>query len=119
MSESLNNLQTFSALVALRFSALSLESDHNCGYDYIEVRDGDDLSSPVIGRYCGKQLPPPIKSSGNFLHILFTSDGYNSFDGFVIIFQESSGRYNHIKCCECYSCNTEFIHADEIPKHST
>ncbi|XP_072237300.1 inactive serine protease PAMR1 [Leuresthes tenuis] len=78
-------------IIELRFSALSLESDHNCGYDYIEVRDGEDLSSPVIGRYCGKQLPPPIKSSGNFLHILFTSDGYNSFDGFVIIFQESSG----------------------------
>ncbi|XP_023261050.1 uncharacterized protein LOC111654319 [Seriola lalandi dorsalis] len=76
--------------IELRFSLLSLESDHNCRYDYVEVRDGDDLSSPVIGRFCGDQLPPPVKSSGNFLHILFTSDGYNNFDGFVITFQESS-----------------------------
>ncbi|XP_071345470.1 inactive serine protease PAMR1 [Trachinotus anak] len=76
--------------IELRFSLLSLESDHNCRYDYVEVRDGNDLSSPVIGRFCGDQLPPPIKSSGNFLHILFTSDGYNNFDGFVLTFQESS-----------------------------
>lgn len=73
---------------------MSLESDHNCRYDYVEMRDGDHLSSPVIGRFCGDQLPPPIKSSGNKLHILFISDGYNNFDGFVLTFQESSGRYN-------------------------
>ncbi|XP_060924852.1 uncharacterized protein LOC132999086 [Limanda limanda] len=76
--------------IELRFSQLSLESDHTCRYDYVEVRDGDDLSSPVIGRFCGDRLPPPIKSSGNLLHILFTSDGYNNFDGFVLTFQESS-----------------------------
>ncbi|GAA6218969.1 inactive serine protease PAMR1-like isoform X1 [Lates japonicus] len=76
--------------IELRFSLLSLESDHNCRYDYVEVRDGDDLSFQVIGRFCGDQLPPPIKSSGNVLHILFTSDGYNNFDGFVLTFQESS-----------------------------
>ncbi|XP_008291831.1 inactive serine protease PAMR1 [Stegastes partitus] len=76
--------------VELRFSLLSLESDHNCRYDYVEVRDGDDLNSPVIGRYCGDRLPPPIKSSGNLVHILFVSDGYNNFDGFVLTFQEVS-----------------------------
>ncbi|XP_029354530.1 inactive serine protease PAMR1 [Echeneis naucrates] len=76
--------------IELRFSRLSLEADHNCRYDYVEVRDGDSLGSPVIGRFCGDQPPPPIKSSGNFLHILFTSDGYNNFDGFVLTFQESS-----------------------------
>ncbi|XP_044211443.1 inactive serine protease PAMR1-like [Thunnus albacares] len=76
--------------VELRFSQISLESDHNCRYDYIEVRDGDELSSPVIGRFCGDQPPPPIKSSRNILHILFSSDGYNNFDGFVLTFQESS-----------------------------
>ncbi|XP_039460788.1 limulus clotting factor C [Oreochromis aureus] len=76
--------------IQLRFSLLSLESDHSCRYDYVEVRDGDSVASPVIGRFCGDQLPPPIKSSRNFLHILFTSDGYNNFDGFVLTFQEIS-----------------------------
>ncbi|KAM4631429.1 inactive serine protease PAMR1 [Polymixia lowei] len=77
--------------IELRFSMLSLEADYNCRYDYVEVRDGDSLSSPVIGRFCGDQLPPPVKSSTNMLHILFSSDGYNNFDGFVLTFQEISG----------------------------
>ncbi|XP_034018584.1 inactive serine protease PAMR1 [Thalassophryne amazonica] len=76
--------------VELRFSLLSVESDHNCHYDYVEVRDGEELSSPVIGRFCGDSLPPPLKSSGNVVHILFVSDGYNNFDGFVLTFQEIS-----------------------------
>ncbi|KAK2919904.1 inactive serine protease PAMR1-like [Channa argus] len=85
--------------IELRFSLLSLESDHSCRYDYVEVRDGDDLSSPVIGRFCGDQLPPLIKSSGSLLHILFTSDGYNNFDGFVFTFQESAGRpKSRVRC---------------------
>lgn len=84
-----------SLLLHCRFLLLSLESDHKCRYDYVEVRNGDGLSSPVIGRFCGDQLPPPITSSGNSLHILFISDGYNNFDGFVLTFQESSGRYNY------------------------
>ncbi|XP_058622467.1 inactive serine protease PAMR1 isoform X3 [Onychostoma macrolepis] len=69
---------------------LSLEFDHSCQYDYVEVRDGESLNSRVIGRYCGNERPPPIKSTGNSLHILFISDGYKNFDGFFAIFQESS-----------------------------
>ncbi|XP_029576447.1 inactive serine protease PAMR1 isoform X3 [Salmo trutta] len=76
--------------VELRFSMLSLEPDHNCHYDYVELRDGDSLSSPVIGRFCGNELPPPIRTSGSKLHVLFVSDGYNNFDGFFAAFQQSS-----------------------------
>ncbi|KAK7176116.1 hypothetical protein R3I93_000390 [Phoxinus phoxinus] len=79
------------ATVELRFSMISLESDHSCRYDYVEVRDGDSLKSPVIGRYCGDDSPSPIRSSGNSLHILFVSDGYNNYDGFFATFQEVSG----------------------------
>uniref|UniRef100_A0A671MKQ5 Peptidase domain containing associated with muscle regeneration 1 n=1 Tax=Sinocyclocheilus anshuiensis TaxID=1608454 RepID=A0A671MKQ5_9TELE len=57
----------------------------------IKVRDGDSLTSPVIGRYCGDESPSPIRSSGNSLHIRFVSDGYNNDDGFFATFQEVSG----------------------------
>lgn len=70
---------------------ISLESDHSCRYDYVEVRDGDSPKSPVIGRYCGDENPSPIRSSGNSLHIRFVSDGYNNYDGFFATFQEVSG----------------------------
>lgn len=71
-----------------RLSMISLESDHSCRYDYVEVRDGDSLTSPVIGRYCGDESPSPIRSSGNSR---FVSDGYNNYDGFFATFQEVSG----------------------------
>ncbi|KAK1802251.1 hypothetical protein P4O66_021920, partial [Electrophorus voltai] len=73
-----------------RFTMLSLEFDHSCDYDYIEVRDGDSLNSRVIGRYCGNDIPSPIRSSGHSLHIRFVSDGYNNYDGFSATFQEHS-----------------------------
>lgn len=75
----------------LRFMMLSLEFDHSCRYDYVEVRDGDSINSRVIGRFCGNNRPAPIQSSGNSLHVLFVSDGYKNFDGFFATFQESSG----------------------------
>ncbi|RXN26459.1 inactive serine protease PAMR1-like protein [Labeo rohita] len=78
------------AMMELRFSMISLESDHSCRYDYVEVRDGDSPKSPVIGRYCGDENPSPIRSSGNSLHIRFVSDGYNNYDGFFATFQEVS-----------------------------
>ncbi|KAI7811572.1 putative inactive serine protease PAMR1-like [Triplophysa rosa] len=76
--------------IDLRFMMLSMEFEYSCQYDYVEVRDGDNLNSRIIGRYCGNERPPPIKSTGNSLHILFVSDGYKNFDGFFAIFQESS-----------------------------
>ncbi|XP_039599900.1 inactive serine protease PAMR1 [Polypterus senegalus] len=76
--------------IELRFSMLSLEFDYSCRYDYVEVRDGDNVDAQVIGRFCGNERPPPIRSTGNSLHVLFVSDGYKSFDGFHLSFAESS-----------------------------
>ncbi|XP_031425544.1 inactive serine protease PAMR1 isoform X2 [Clupea harengus] len=73
-----------------RFTMLNMEFDHSCRYDYVEVRDGDSMDSRVIGRYCGNESPPPIRSSGDSLRIRFVSDGYNNFDGFFATFQEST-----------------------------
>ncbi|XP_072905240.1 inactive serine protease PAMR1-like isoform X2 [Hemitrygon akajei] len=74
--------------IELRFSMLSLEFDYMCQYDYVEVRDGDNVDSRVIGKFCGNERPPPIRTTGNMLHVLFVSDGYKSFDGFYATFEE-------------------------------
>ncbi|XP_059916564.1 inactive serine protease PAMR1 [Gadus macrocephalus] len=76
--------------IDFRFMMLSLEFDHSCRYDYVEIRDGDSINSQVIGRFCGNTRPGLIQSSGNTLHVLFVSDGYKNFDGFFATFQESS-----------------------------
>ncbi|NXU49315.1 PAMR1 protease, partial [Turnix velox] len=74
--------------IELRFSMLSLEFDYTCQYDYVEVRDGDNLESQIIKKFCGNQRPPPIRSTGSSLHILFQSDGSKNFDGFHAVFEE-------------------------------
>ncbi|XP_077178288.1 inactive serine protease PAMR1 isoform X3 [Paroedura picta] len=75
-------------VVELRFAMLSLEFDYMCQYDYVEIRDGDSVDNRMIKRFCGNDRPPPIRSTGPSLHILFHSDGSKNFDGFHAIFEE-------------------------------
>ncbi|XP_059390751.1 neuropilin and tolloid-like protein 1 isoform X1 [Carassius carassius] len=53
----------------------SIEPSWECKFDHIEVRDGPFGFSPIIGRYCGQQNPPYIRSSGRYLWIKFVADG--------------------------------------------
>lgn len=71
---------------------LSLEFDYMCQYDYVEIRDGDNIDSRIIKRFCGNDRPPPIRSTGTSLHVLFQSDGSKNFDGFHAIFEEITGK---------------------------
>ncbi|KAG8544984.1 hypothetical protein GDO81_021520, partial [Engystomops pustulosus] len=71
-----------------RFAMISMEFDYMCQYDYLEVRDGDNVDAKIIKRFCGNERPQSIRSSGNALHLLFRSDGSKNFDGFYATFEE-------------------------------
>ncbi|XP_048832446.1 neuropilin and tolloid-like protein 1 isoform X4 [Brienomyrus brachyistius] len=60
----------------------SIEPSWECKFDHIEVRDGPFGFSPIIGRYCGQQSPPYIRSSGRYLWIKFVADGELEATGF-------------------------------------
>ncbi|XP_041102497.1 neuropilin and tolloid-like protein 1 [Polyodon spathula] len=60
----------------------SIESSWECKFDHIEVRDGPFGFSPIVGRFCGQQTPPFIKSSGRYLWIKFFADGELEAIGF-------------------------------------
>ncbi|NOQ75715.1 MAG: PKD domain-containing protein [Crocinitomix sp.] len=56
----------------------------SCGYDYIEVYDGEDLLAPFIGRYCNTFPPSDITSTGDAITLFFHSDGGLELDGFEV-----------------------------------
>ncbi|XP_015432107.1 PREDICTED: tolloid-like protein 2 [Dufourea novaeangliae] len=74
--------------VALKFQSFEIENHDNCVYDYVEVRDGHNPDSPLIGVYCGYKIPPDIKSTGNKLLVKFVSDVSVQKAGFSATFMK-------------------------------
>ncbi|CAL1576609.1 unnamed protein product [Knipowitschia caucasica] len=77
--------------VSLNFTHMSLENHTNCAFDYVEVRDGLRETDPLIGRYCGSELPALIHSWSSSLWIRFRSDGSVSHAGFRAIYSLACG----------------------------
>ena len=73
------------------------------GYDFLNIYDGRDSLSPLIGSFYGSQLPGRIESSSNSLFLAFRSDASVSNTGFVIDYtgkglgagRDDMGRANH------------------------
>ena len=68
--------------VTLGFDTFELESDFACRYDYLLIRDGKAINSPVIGTFCGVNKPPTITSTSSSLSIEFHSDSSATRSGF-------------------------------------
>lgn len=71
----------------------SIEPSWECKFDHIEVRDGPFGFSPILGRFCGQQNPPMIKSSGRFLWIKFFADAELESIGFSARYNFTPGKY--------------------------
>ena len=90
--------------VALKFQSFEIENHDNCVYDFIEIRDGGDPDSELIGTYCGYKMPDDIKSSGNELWIKFVSDGSVQKAGFSAMFMKE---YDECITAEEHGCEHE------------
>jgi tolkin protein len=72
--------------VALKFQSFEVESHDHCVYDYVEVRDGHEDNSRVIGKFCGHKMPPDVKSTTNKMYVKFVSDASVQKAGFAATF---------------------------------
>ncbi|KAM9322849.1 neuropilin-1a-like [Pholidichthys leucotaenia] len=61
--------------------------DRDCKYDYVEVYNGGNEQSPMLGKFCGKIAPSPIISSGTQLLIKFVSDYETHGAGFSVRYE--------------------------------
>ena len=77
--------------IKLDFIHFDLEYQSTCQYDWLEIRNGNASTSPLIGsRRCGDIIPGPVLSSGNQLYMKFSSDGSKSRSGFEINVSKSN-----------------------------
>lgn len=68
--------------ISMRFESFDLESHDSCAYDYVEVRDGENLNSELIGKFCGNRAPDLVLSSGSSIIVKFVSDSDVNRGGF-------------------------------------
>ncbi|KAG7199007.1 hypothetical protein KM043_013159 [Ampulex compressa] len=76
--------------VKLRVEDFELENHSSCSYDYLEIRNGGYESAPLIGKFCGKDIPTEITSQANQLYIKFVTDGWRNAKGFAIEWDSST-----------------------------
>lgn len=57
---------------------------------FILSRNGGTETSPIIGKYCGTEVPSNIRSLANTLYLKFESDATNTFAGFRILWDGTS-----------------------------
>ncbi|KAM4705056.1 uncharacterized protein WCC33_009902 [Rhinophrynus dorsalis] len=77
--------------IILDFLSLVLEEHRNCQYDHVLVYDGKEGDNKLLGRFCGSQPPPQLRSTSNMLTVVMRSDSSVEFDG--ILLQYSSIKY--------------------------
>lgn len=66
-----------------------LESHPSCGYDYVELLDGHESNSHVLGKFCGDDKPPKLTASGNRMSVKFHSDVSKEYRGFMLNYMRS------------------------------
>ncbi|XP_048462936.1 cubilin [Rhincodon typus] len=71
-------------VVTLNFISFDIENATNCNNDYVEVRDGPVIDSPLIGKYCGTNIPPIVQSMQRSMFVKFKTDSKISSRGFQV-----------------------------------
>ncbi|XP_031795774.1 cubilin [Sarcophilus harrisii] len=88
-------IQAPDSTVELNILSMDIESYQSCSYDKLVIRDGDNHVAPELAVLCGREVPGPIRSSGEYLFIHFTSDSSVTGAGFNASFHKSCGGYLH------------------------
>lgn len=67
--------------VLVSFSLFELETSEFCNEDYVELRR-DGAAGPMIGVYCGTDMPSNITAAHN-IWVRFQSSGIGTARGFI------------------------------------
>ena len=73
-------------VLASFYQRFDLENSTDCRNDFIELLDWKNENWQSLGRFCGKQLPPVVSSSGPVIKVLFRTNSQYQGDGFRVSF---------------------------------
>ncbi|KAK1345588.1 hypothetical protein QTO34_008050 [Cnephaeus nilssonii] len=88
-------IQAPDSTVELNILSLDIESHGTCNYDKLVIRDGDNNMAQQLAVLCGREIPGPIRSTGEYMWLRFTSDFSVTRAGFNASFHKRNllGRY--------------------------
>ncbi|KAL8165121.1 UNVERIFIED_CONTAM: hypothetical protein K2H54_029738 [Gekko kuhli] len=69
-------------VIILNFTDFQIYNITTCDADYVEIRDGNNVNSPSLGKYCGVTAPSIIQSTQNYLYIKFRASSVTNL-GFM------------------------------------
>uniref|UniRef100_A0A8B9N9X7 Cubilin n=1 Tax=Accipiter nisus TaxID=211598 RepID=A0A8B9N9X7_9AVES len=101
----------YAPCVFYRFNSFQLEISPSCYKDYVAVYDGSDTHAPLLGKFCGSELPPNIKSSSNNLFLVFNTDFFGAGRGWKASFRETLGPQNG---CGGYLTNSAYTFGSPV-----
>lgn len=73
----------------ITFTQFNLTETSECRQDFLQIHDGKNTATPIIGRYCGNNLPAGgnILSTHNTLYLWLTLDSQSSGKGFTMRYE--------------------------------
>ncbi len=92
---------------SVAFSNFDVESNAGCSWDYLKVFDGETITAPAIGQYCGTELPNDgvitATNPSGCLTFQFVSDASTSRNGWEAV----------VNCIARASCGDGIQNGDE------
>ncbi|XP_006894385.1 PREDICTED: cubilin-like [Elephantulus edwardii] len=88
-------IQAPDSTVELNILSMDIESHQTCNYDKLVIKDGDNTLARELAVLCGREVPGPIRSTGEYMLVQFTSDFSVTGAGFNASFHKSCGGYLH------------------------
>ncbi|XP_068152674.1 protein tolkin [Drosophila tropicalis] len=113
--------------VVLKLENMNIFKSNNCETDYLEIRDGYYLKSPLIGRFCGKVANDVISTESSRMLLTYVnthrSDGYRGFKaefdvvcGGELVVDDNEGRLESPNYPLDYLPNKECVWKITVPK---
>ncbi|KAJ8670094.1 hypothetical protein QAD02_001353 [Eretmocerus hayati] len=79
------------SLVKITWLSFDVERSRNCMFDSVQIYEGPDRESPLVGKYCGTNIPQPIIVNSSRILVRFESDNNLEDKGFIMKYEVNCG----------------------------